>query len=244
MKKNKLAVDNGISLQCRHVNEQQIKLPILSGIILTLLSIIATVSAVMTMVTMLQLKIQPTVVIYATVGFCMLFSVIYRFVKKNKWLVIISAIIISLIVFLCFKDALVKGVNILYYQGLESIYDAMDWDITFEHTYSFNNSLLPFTNAVITILAFILSSVTTYFIVVRPSLLAMLLLTCPFFEIGAAFGAVPTYFYPYLMVASWTSTLAYSVAANSKTKVKKPNGKSIVSKMKEYSGRFSTLIIL
>ncbi len=242
MKKNKLAVDNGISLQCYPINKERIKLPFLSSIILALLSFITTLSALMTLSTMLHLKIQPAVVIYATVGFCAFFSIVYGILKKQKynWLVIISAIIISLSVFWIFNESILKGANVLYYQGLEAIYDAMAWDINFKPTYVFDSTFLPLTNGVMVLISFVLCSAISYFIVVKPSFLAIVLLTFPFFEIGAAFGAVPEYFYMYLMVASWTSILAYSIATNSKTKVKKPNGKLVVSKMKEVGGRFST----
>ena len=245
MKKNKLSVDNGISLQCHPVKREQVKLPILNSIILILLSAITTVSAVMTFSTILQLKIQSTVVIGATVGFCAFFGIVYSLLKKIKrnWLVIIGSIIVSVIVFLIFKESIIKGANILYYQGLKAIYDSMYWDINFKPTYTFVNEFLPLTNSVIVLLSFVLSSVVTYFIIIKPSFIAILLLTFPFFEIGAAFGAVPEYVYMYLMVASWTSTLAYSIATNSKMKVKKPNGKSVISKMKEQGGKFAVSAI-
>ena len=57
MKKNKLAVDNGISLECHPVKREKIKLPWLNNIILVLLSILTAISAVMTFATVLQLKI-------------------------------------------------------------------------------------------------------------------------------------------------------------------------------------------
>lgn len=245
MKKNKLSVDNGVSLQCHPVKRERIKIPILNSIILILLSAMTTVSAVMTFSTILQLKIQSTVVIGATVGFCAFFGIVYSLLKKIKrnWLVIIGSIIVSVIVFLIFKESIIKGANILYYQGLKAIYDSMYWDINFKPTYTFVNEFLPLTNSVIVLLSFVLSSVVTYFIIIKPSFIAILLLTFPFFEIGAAFGAVPEYVYMYLMVASWTSTLAYSIATNSKVKVKKGDGKSSVSKMKEIGGRFSTSAI-
>ena len=84
MKKNKLAVDNGISLQCYPINNERIKIPFLSSIILALLSFITTLSALMTLSTMLHLKIQPAVVIYATVGFCAFFSIVYGILTSPK----------------------------------------------------------------------------------------------------------------------------------------------------------------
>lgn len=245
MKRNKLSVDNGISLQCHPVERERIKLPWLSSIFLVLLSVMTTVSAVMTFSTILQLKIQPTVVISATVGFCALFGLVYSLFKRFRyiWLTIIAAVVIAALVFLIFKESLMKGANILYYQGLKTIYDFMYWDITFKPTYTFTNELLPLTNSVIVLLSFLISSAVSYFIIVKPSFIAIVLLTFPFFEIGAAFGAIPEYFYMYLMVASWTSTLAYSIASNSKIKVKKGNGKATVSKMKQIGGKFSTSAI-
>ncbi len=239
MKNKTQTVDNGISLICRPVKRARINAPIVNGLILAVLSMITAISAVMTFATVLQLKIIPAVVIVATAGFCALFSVVYYIVTKCKWIVIIVAVLLSAIAFVIFKESIIKGTNILYYQGLETIYNYMYWDINFEPTYAFDDGFYSLTNGVLLILSFILCSASTYFIVVKPSFIATFLLTFPFFEIGAAFGAVPEYKYVYLMVASWTSILAYSLSTNAKIKIKKPSGKSFAVRMYKQNGRFA-----
>ena len=86
----------------------------------------------------------------------------------------------------------------------------------------------------------------SYFTVVKINFVVMFLLTFPCFEIGAAFGCVPNYYYFAAMVATWAAYVSLHQANNVKTKkVSKDNvlGRKRIFKSKYIRFAGSSLLI-
>lgn len=227
MKKQKrtLPADNGISVSCRMCTKEKVSLPVLNDILLVLLSMLTAVSAVMTFATVLDFSISPEIIIPATMGFCLVFGIVFKLVKKFKFLVFIAALLIAGVAFIVLKDNVIKGSVILYDQAMQTISSHMAWDEVVP-TYVWQDSYVELTNTVLVLFSFLLCSLISYFTVVKQSFIATLLLTFPFFEAGAAVGAVPNRLYFGMMLASWTASLTISRVANAKIKSKQANGKA------------------
>ena len=238
-KQNKmLSADNGISVSCRMCTKERVSLPILNDILLILLSMLTAVSAVMVFATVLNLRINADVVIPATMGFCAFYGILYKLIKKYKFLVIVGAALVAVLVYCVFVDDIIKGAVILYDQAMLSLSELMNWDAVI-HTYEWQDMFLTLTNSVFIFLSFLLCSLISYFTVVKPSFIATLLLTFPFFEAGAAVGSAPDRMYFAMMLASWTASLTISRVANSKIKSRKANGKLKKQAVQGTRGKFA-----
>ena len=88
MKKQKrtLPADNGITVSCRMYTKEKAAVPVLNDILLILLSMLTAVSAVMTFATILNLSVQPEIIIPATMGFCLLFGLLNKLIKIYSFL--------------------------------------------------------------------------------------------------------------------------------------------------------------
>ena len=220
----KLAVDNGISVSCRINTGERVKIPFLNDIMLMLLTFIAMVGSIMTFATILQFEIMDDVVIPWLAGMSVAFGLLYKFIKKRRWLVFIGAGVLVGLLVLIFWEEVYKGSIMLFDQGRATISYYMAWDDV-KPTFEWEPSFYNLTNLVLILFSVILCTFISYFIVVKTSFIAVFLLTFPFFEIGAAFGAVPKLFYFSMMVATWAAVLTISRVSNSKSKVKKAGGK-------------------
>ncbi|MBQ8869459.1 MAG: transglutaminase domain-containing protein [Oscillospiraceae bacterium] len=239
----KLTVDNGISVSYRVNSNERVKIPFLNDIMLILLTFIAMVGSIMTFATILQLEVMDNVVIPWLAVFSAVFGVLYKLIKKRRWLVFIgSAVLVGLLV-LIFWEEVYKGTILLFDQGHTTISYFMAWDdvdLTFEWEPTFYN----LTNFVILLFSVLLCTFVSYFIVVKTSFIAIFLLTFPFFEIGAAFGAVPKLFYFSMMVATWAAVLTISRVSNSKSKVKKAGGKKKKKRDEAAKGKFAASAVV
>lgn len=242
IKERKSMVDNGISVSYSALGNERVRYLLLNDIMLMLLTAISAVGAIMTFATILQLNIVAELVIPLTVLFSAVFGYIYKVVKKHSYLVIVATILLVGILFLIFKTPLLKGVAILYEQAKITISEYMFWD-KITPQYKWEDSFYPLTNSVIILLSFFLCSLISYFLFVHPSFIAIVLLTFPFFEIGALFGAVPNRVYFSMMLASWTGTLTFTRAANQKQKIKKANGKRSKKQINGMRNKFATTAV-
>ena len=206
MMKNKrdLSANNGVSLSYRVDVNERIKVPFFNEIVLTLLVMLASVGAVMTFATILDFTVTPGIVIPFIAAFSVVYTILYKLVKKRRALVMVGAMLLAgLIVLLFFKD-ISKGVVIIFDQSKATIHKFMYWDAV-KPTYKWQDGFVYLTNTVTVLLSMVLCSAISYFTVVKQSFIAIFLLTFPFFEIGAAFGAVPNYLYFSFMLASWAA---------------------------------------
>lgn len=240
MKKHnkKLLADNGVTVSCKVFSNEKVYMPLLNDILLILLSILTAISSVMTMSTILKLKISSVPVILFTALFCILYGIAFKLVKKRKYLVFIFALLTVGIVVLIFNQSIFKGAVILFEQAKETISKCMAWDDVV-HTYNWEDSFYSVTDFTVLSFSFLLCSAVSYFTVVKPSFIAVFLLTFPFFLVGSAFGAVPTKLYFSMMVAAWTASLTVSRAADAKIKTKHPNGKRTKSSAENKKSRFA-----
>ena len=239
----KLTVDNGISVSYRVNSNERVKIPFLNDIMLILLTFIAMVGSIMTFATILRLEIMDNVVVLWLAAFSVVFGVLYKLIKKRRWLVFIgSAVLVGLLV-LIFWEEVYKGAILLFDQGHTTISYYMAWDDV-ESTFEWEPTFYNLTNLVILLFSVLLCTFVSYFIVVKTSFIAIFLLTFPFFEIGAAFGAVPKLFYFSMMVATWAAVLTISRVSNLKSKVKKAGGKKKKKRDEAAKGRFAASAVV
>ena len=213
-------VDNGITISYSKLGNEGIKYPFLNDIMLIFLTIISAVGAIMTFVTILKLNIIPELVVPLIVLFSAVFGFVFRVVKKYRFLVIVATFLLGGILLFIFKDSLFKGFAILYEQAKITISEYMFWD-EITPQYKWENAFYPLTNSVLILLSLVLCSLMSYFLFVHPSFIAIVLLTFPFFEIGAMYGAIPNRVYFSMMLASWTGSLTFTRATNQKQKSKR-----------------------
>lgn len=237
--KQKLSANNGVSVSYKVEANERIKIPYFNEIMLTLLSIVACVGAIMTFVTILNFSVMPSVVIPFIAVFSIAYTVLYKLIEKRRYLVIAGAALLAVIIALLFLNDFTKGVTIIFDQSKVTICEFMGWDEP-AVTFDWEDEFFSLTNFVIVLLSMVLCSAINYFTCVRQSFIAIFLLTFPFFEIGAAFGAVPNYLYFSFMLASWAATLTISRVANSKIKMRRSNGekqnKSIDGSRQKFAG--------
>ncbi len=241
--KRDLSASNGVSISYRMDVNERIKLPFFNEILLTLLAIMASVGAIMTFATILDFTVTPGIIISFVAVFSIAYTVLYKLIKKRRALVIAgAAILVGLITLLFWKD-ISKGVVIIFDQSRDTINKFMFWD-TVKPTYAWRDEFVSLTNTVTVLLSLVLCSAISYFTVVKQSFIAIFLLTFPFFEIGAAFGAVPDYLYFSLMLASWASALTVSRATNAKIKTRRSNGEKQKTNVDGNKQRFAGVAIV
>lgn len=239
----KLTVDNGISVSYRVNSNERVKIPYLNDIMLILLTFIAMVGSIMTFATILQLEVMDNVVIIWLAVMSVAFGLLYKFITKRRWLVFIgSAVLVGLLV-LIFWDEVYKGTILLFDQGHATINYYMAWDDV-DPTFVWEPTSYNLTNFVIVLFSVLLCTFVSYFIVVKTRFIAIFLLTFPFFEIGAAFGAVPKLFYFSMMVATWAAVLTISRVSNAKSKVKKAGGKRRKKRDEAAKGKFAASAVI
>ncbi len=221
--KQKLSAGNGVSFSYKVEVNERIKIPFFNEILLSLLVILATVGAIMTFSTILNFSITPHVVISFIAGFSVVYTVLYKLIKKRRYLVIVGAAVLLGVIALLFLKDFSKGVVVIFDQSRTTIYQSMQWK-EIVPTYEWQDEFLSLTNFVTVLLSMVLCAAISYFTVVKQSFIAIFLLTFPFFEIGAAFGAVPDYTYFSLMLASWAASLTVSRVSNLKIKTRCSNG--------------------
>ena len=224
-KKQKLSANNGVSFSYGVESNERIKVPFYNELMLTILTIIASVGAVMTMATILNFRISHGVVISTVAVLSVIYTAIYKLIKQRRYLVIVSTAVLVGLIALIFLRYVSKGLVIIFDQSSITLSDYMGWDIPSE-TYKWQNEFLVLTNFVTILFAAVLTSAISYFTVVHQSFIAIFLLTFPCFEIGAAFGAVPNYIYFSLMLASWAAALCISRVSNAKIKLRRSNGEN------------------
>ncbi|MBR5540619.1 MAG: transglutaminase domain-containing protein [Clostridia bacterium] len=217
------AVGNGVSFSYKAEVNERIKIPFFNEILLTLLVILASVGAIMTFSTVLNFKIAPHVVISCIALFSVLYTVLYKLIKERCYCVIIGATVLASVIALLFLQQFSQGVTILFDQSKITIHESMYWK-EIVPTYEWQDNFLTLTNFVTILLSMVLCAAISYFTIVKQSFIGVFLLTFPFFEIGAAFGAVPNYTYFSLMLASWAASLTISRASNLKIKIRRSNG--------------------
>ncbi len=239
----KLAVDNGISVSCRVNSNERVKIPYLNDIMLVLLTFIAMVGSIMTFATILQFEIMDNVVIPWLAVISVAFGLLYRFIEKKKWLIFVGAGVLVGLLVLIFWEEVYKGTILLFDQGHTTISYYMAWDDV-KPTFEWEPSFYNLTNFVLILFSVLLCTFVSYFIIVKTSFIAIFLLTFPFFEIGAAFGAVPKLFYFSMMVATWAAVLTISRVSNSKSKVKKAGGKKKKTRDGAPKGRFASSAVV
>ncbi len=229
--KRDVSANNGVSVSYRVDVNERIKLPFFNEVLLTLLAMLASVGAIMTFATILNFTVTPGIVIPFIAVFSVAYTVLYKLVKKRRALVIVGAVVLAGLVVLLSFENVSKGAVIIFDQSKATISKFMYWEAV-EPTYKWQDDYVYLTNTVAVLLSMVLCSAISYFTVVKQSFVAIFLLTFPFFEIGAAFGAVPDYLYFSLMLASWAAALTVSRAANAKIKTRRSNGE----KKKERAG--------
>ena len=239
----KLTVDNGISVSYRVNSNERVKIPFLNDIMLILLTFIAMVGSIMTFATILQLEVMDNVVIPWLAGMSVAFGLLYKFIKKRRWLVFIGAGVLVGALVLIFWEEVYKGSIMLFDQGHSTISYYMAWDDV-KPTFEWEPAFYNLTNLVLILFSVLLCTFVSYFIVAKTSFIWVFLLTFPFFEIGAAFGAVPKLFYFSMMVATWAGVLTISRVANSKNKVKKAGGKKEKKREGAPKGRFASSAVV
>ncbi len=222
--KQNFSANNGVTISYKVETNERIKIPFFNEIMFTLLVIIASVGAIMTFATILNYKVMAGVVIPFIVGFSTIYTVLYKLIKERKYFVIVGAAALALIIALLFFKDFAKGVVLIFDDSRNTIGKFMAWDEV-TPTYSWEDSFYTLTNFVTIILSMVLCSAISYFTLVKQNFIAIFLLTFPFFEIGAAFGAVPNYVYFSFMLASWAASLTISRVANAKIKMRRSNGK-------------------
>ena len=242
-KNKKLKVDNGISVSCRVNSNERVKIPYLNDIMLILLTFIAMVGSIMTFATILQFEVMDNVVIPWLAVISVVFGLLYKFINKRRWLVFIgSAVLVGLIVLIFWEEAY-KGAVLLFDQGHTTINYFMAWDDV-KPTFEWEPTFYNLTNFALILFSVLLCTFVSYFIVVKVSFIAIFLLTFPFFEIGAAFGAVPKLFYFSMMVAAWAAVLTISRVSNAKTKIKKAGGKKRKKRDEAAKGKFAASAVI
>lgn len=241
--KRKLSANNGVTISYSVEDNRRLRIPFFNEIMLTLLVITATVGAIMTFATILGLEISPSVVIPCIAFFSIIYTVLYKLIKKWRYLIILGVtLIVAIIVLVCFKD-ISKSIVILFEQAKATISEFMFWDEV-PQTYKWQDGFLYLTNFTIVLLSVVLCSAISYFTIVKQSFIALFLLTFPFFEIGAAFGAVPNYFYFSLMLASWAAALTISRVSNSKIKMRRSNGEKQTSHIGGAKQKFAGVAVV
>ncbi len=239
----KLTVDNGITVSCSVNSNERVKIPYLNDIMLALLSFIASVGAIMTFATILELEIMAEVVIPALAVISAAYGVLFKFVQKRRYLILVGAAALVGLLVLLFWEDVSKGAVLLYDQARIFISKTMYWD-DIDPTYDWEPTFYNLTNLVMILFSVLLSYFISYFVIVKPSFIAIFLLTFPFFEVGAVFGAAPKLLYFSMMVASWTATLTISRVTNAKVKEKKAGKRKKKKRVQIGRGKFAASAVV
>lgn len=225
IKQKPTILNNGVSISHTNVslieNANKSSVPYLNYVMLVLLQMLTGVGAIMTLSSILSFNIN-SVWVYAVVAVS---SVLYTFAYKylcpkynfKFWYVFVASLVLTGLLFLITHGSGFQGVKYLVDQGHTTICKYMYFDLP-ELSYEWTDELQRHTNLVIALFAFLYMAFISYFIVVKVNFLAIFLLTFPCFEIGAAFGCVPNYYYFATLLASWAAAVAMHQANNIKSR--------------------------
>lgn len=205
--------DNGISLTYLEnsplTENAAIKFPFIEPVLRTLLAMLAALSAVMTLTSILNIPVLALPIVFCVVATAAVSAVGFIKLKKLVWIVPVAAVVLIAAVFGITYNSFLTGTTFSVDFARASIYESMRWgEIT--PTYEWTDEFLSATTLVLSSLSVLLTCAITYFTVRRVHFIAVFLLTFPCFEIGAAFGCVPNYYWFGLMVASWAAALTLS----------------------------------
>lgn len=217
-KKNKKLADSGISITLKKQEDKSTLLPIATIFAVSLICAITVASTVLTFVSILNISADRTALFFASVFFAFLFVFLFSRFKKRY---VVTLCTCGTAVFLCLvslKSITAAAVS-MYYQGFITISRYMGWD----EPKPAEGVIIPNDGRVLfllVIIALLLCCFCSYFIAVRKSFIPAFLLIFPFFEIGAAFGCVPNYFWFSAYIGSVVAVFMYTRANKSAVRKK------------------------
>lgn len=192
--------------------------PVLSLIFSIIIVSVTLIGTILTFTSMFYIRVNVGVIVAVAVlfsaGFC-------TAIKKPVSMLIITPLFLivgTLFVAFMFSD-IAKGFDLIYNDVIAGLNYNMSWNIPGqlyiwmpEYTYSITMVMAVVTAA--------LSLLLTVFIVGKPSILGVIILTFPFFLSGTAFGAVPGYFEVALLFAGWGAVITIKMSAVKNKKAK------------------------
>ena len=200
------------------------KHPMLSAFCNMLISALLVFGSIFTLSGMFSLKVNNLVVGIVLALSVFVFSMVFYLPQKYKKIAVGGLMLIIVAVSGIGYNMLLEGFNNAFLLGKDAIYNAMYW--TKNYTLDVASLKAGSTTFALIIVGVILSLGVTFFNRERVRFLLLVLITFPFFEIGAAFGCVPPYFAFSLLLAGWTATFA--IYASSLVKRKKGQKKTTV----------------
>lgn len=226
-KQIKPPVNTGIELfekEINYVGFGNKKHPMLSALMNVLISALLVFGAIFTLSGMFSLNVNNIVIAVVLALSVFVFSMIFYLPKKIKIIAISGLMLITVAVSAICYTQLFDGFYNSFLLGKDAVYNAMYWTKSYKldvNTLNGGN-----TTFFLSIVGIVLSLGVTYFNREKVRFLFLVLITFPFFEIGAAFGCVPPYFSFSLLLAGWTATFA--IFASSIIKHKKGQKKNTV----------------
>lgn len=182
------------------------KHPMLSALLNVLLSALLTFGAILSLSGMFAFNVNYIVLCAVLAVSVFVFSGIFYLPKKPKTIGILSVLGVVIIVCAILNQNFFDGCYNLFLFGREAIYNAMYWTKNYKVDLAALSSLN--TTLATSVLGVFLSLGVTYFNKDRVRFGMLMLLTFPFFEIGAAFGCVPPYYAFAILLSGWTAAFA------------------------------------
>ena len=203
--------------------------------------LMAVCGAVFTFSTMMQSTINIAVVFAGCALFTAISTVLYKFIKRS-WLIVLCSLLVFIITGILMLPILKAAIPVIYEDCRIAIAEAMYWSIP-ERSIELNADITMQVTCIYIYASAILSIFIGYFACARVHFLGIFLLTFPFFEIGAAFGCVPSHFAFAIMIGSWAAGVTLHFANRQKIKIhnKSASNKSKNKKFasKKLSGKFA-----
>lgn len=203
--------------------------------------LMAVCGAVFTFSTMMGSTVNTNAVFIGCAMFAAISTVLYKYIKRS-WIIVLCSLGIFIITGILMWPILRSAAPIIYEDCRIAIAEAMYWSIPKRSIELTSDTTMQVTYIYMYASA-IISVFVGYFTCARVHFLGIFLLTFPFFEIGAAFGCVPSHLAFAIMIGSWAAGVTLHFANRQKIKVQnksvnnKSNNKKFASK--KLSGKFA-----
>ncbi len=222
MKKNKTQLKStGISLSVERIGSTGVMPQPVVIAAVAVIAAIAVMGALITFVTILNISTNISLLCILTAALSAGFVICWQVVKRRGTVIGITVGAVLLACAVMWRTVY-EGVLSVYYQGFTTISKYMYWD-----TPKIPDGAVvendPSVALVLCAVAVLLCLFVSYFLAVVKSIIGVFLVTFPFFEIGAAFGCVPEYFWFSLYLGAMAAAFVY-IRAN-KTGSKKQRTK-------------------
>ena len=192
-------------------------------IIQIMIAMSATLGAVTSFTTMMGVELSFLALILSGIILSAAFSVLFLLIKKS-WAIFVGTFTVIAAICAVFWGTIHDGVLAIFDESMKTVAKSMKWS---EPNATVRSGGLYFDKTVtICLIAAVVALIVSFFVVKRVSIIGTFLTTFPFFEVGAAFGCVPSRISFALMLGAWVAVIVLKTGVSG-TKIKSKSIKKV-----------------